>query len=175
MIFYRYLAEGLFFLFIAAIVLGAFVSLRARYLMNSVLGLALALFGVAGLFYHLGSAFLALMQLLIGIGAVCVILAFGIMTGPRPEQEAEKLGAVKRNRPLAAVACLAVFIPLFLTVVGTQWTPAAAKIGDFSVKHLGENLLRQYCLSFELISVILLSAILGAIVIARIGREGESK
>lgn len=175
MIFYRYLAEGLFFLFIAAIVFGALASIRARYLMNSVLGLALALFGVAGLFYHLGSAFLALMQLIIGIGAVCVILAFGIMVGPRPEQEAEKLGAAKRNRLLSAVACLAVAIPLYLTVVDTQWTPAAVKIGDFSVKHLGENLLRNYCLSFELISVVLLSAILGAIVIARIDRERESK
>lgn len=97
--FYRYLAEGVF-LFIAAIACGAFASLRARYLMNAVLGLALALAGVAGLFYHLGSPFLALMQLLIGIGAVCVILAFGIMTAPQPEQEAGTLGAVKRNKPL---------------------------------------------------------------------------
>jgi NADH:ubiquinone oxidoreductase subunit 6 (subunit J) len=175
MIFYRYLAEGLFFLFIAATVFGAFASLRARYLMNAVLGLALALFGVAGLFYHLGSPFLALMQLLIGIGAVCVILAFGIMVGPRPEQEAEKLGAVQRNRPLAAAACLAVSILLLLTIVGTKWTPATARIGDFSVKYLGENLLSHYCLSFELISVVLLSAILGAIVVARIGREEESE
>jgi NADH:ubiquinone oxidoreductase subunit 6 (subunit J) len=170
MIFYRYVAEIVFFLFIAAIFFGAVASLRARYLMNAVLGLALALAGVAGLFYHLGSPFLALMQLLIGIGAICVILAFGIMTAPRPEQEAEKLGAVKRNKPLAVVACLAVSIPLILTIVGTQWLPAAVRVGDFSVKHLGENLLHQFCLSFELISVVLLAAILGALAIARIGR-----
>jgi NADH-quinone oxidoreductase subunit J len=169
--FYRYLAEGAFFLFIAAIALGAFASLRARYLMNAVLGLALALAGVAGLFYHLGSPFLALMQLLIGIGAVCVILAFGIMPAPQPEQEAGKKGAAKRNKLLAVVACLAVSMPLFVSIVATQWTPAAVRIGDFSVKYLGENLLRQFCLAFELISVVLLAAILGALAIARVGRE----
>ncbi len=38
------------------------------------------------------------------------------------------------------------------------------------MKHLGENLLHQFCLSFELISVVLLAAILGALAIARIGR-----
>jgi NADH-quinone oxidoreductase subunit J len=171
MSYYRYLAEGLYFCCILAIFGGAFVSLRARYLMNAVLGLALALLGMAGLFYHLGSPFLALMQLLINIGAICVIIAFGIMVGPRPEQEAEKRVTAKRHRFLAAAAGLAVTLLLGATLVGTPWRPATARVGDFSINHLGENLLFQFCLAFELISVVLLTAILGALIIARIGRE----
>jgi NADH-quinone oxidoreductase subunit J len=171
MSYYRYLAEGIYFFCILIIFGGAFVSLRARYLMNAVLGLALALLGMAGLFYHLGSPFLALMQLLINIGAICVIIAFGIMVGPRPEQEAEKRVTSKRHRVLAAAACLAVAILLFATMAGTTWQPATDRVGDFSIKHLGESLLYPFCLSFELISVVLLAAIIGALIIARIGRE----
>jgi NADH:ubiquinone oxidoreductase subunit 6 (subunit J) len=169
--YYRYLAEALYFCFILAIFGGAFVSLRARYLMNSVLGLALALLGMAGLFYHLGSPFLALMQMLINIGAICVIIAFGIMVGPRPEQEAKKRATTKRHRFLAALSCLMVTLLLTVTLVGTRWQPAAARIGDFSLKHLGESLLYKYCMAFELISVVLLAAILGALIVSKIGRE----
>lgn len=166
MSFYRYLAEVVFLLFISCIFVGAFISLRARYLMNAVLGLALALVGIAGLLYHLGSPFLALMQLLIGIGAVCVIIAFGIMVGPKPEQEATRRATTRRNRWLAVAACAATGILLTWTLAGTPWTPAAIRRGDFSVHYLGENLLHQFCLPFELISVVLLVAIVGSLAIA---------
>jgi NADH-quinone oxidoreductase subunit J len=43
------------------------------------------------------------------------------------------------------------------------------------VRHLGENLLNQFCLPFELISVLLLVAIIGALIISGIGREGEER
>jgi NADH-quinone oxidoreductase subunit J len=172
MSFYRYLAEGLFFGFIVCIFAGAFISLRARQLMNSVLGLAISLLGVAGLFYHLGSPFLALMELLINIGVVCVVIAFGIMVGPKPDQAAEKQPPPKRNRMLAAGACLAASALLLWTVLNTPWNPAIARIGDFTIRHLGESLLHQFCLPFELISILLLVAIIGALIIARIGRYG---
>ena len=68
-------------------------------------------------------------------------------------------------------AGLAVTLLLGATLVGTPWRPATARVGDFSINHLGENLLFQFCLAFELISVVLLTAILGALIIARIGRE----
>jgi NADH:ubiquinone oxidoreductase subunit 6 (subunit J) len=171
MSFYRYLAEGIFICFTALIFYGGFVAIRARYLMNAVLGLALSLFGVAGLFFHLGSPFLALMQVLIGIGAVCVIIAFGIMVGPRPKHHGESELNVRRNAFLAIFACIAASALLIPTVTGAPWMPAAARIGDFSVRHLGENLLKQFCLPFELISVVLLAAIVGALIIAGIGRE----
>lgn len=169
--FYRYLAEVLFFGFVFIIFYGAFQSLRARYLMHAVLGLALSLFGVAGLFYHLGSPFLALMQLIIGIGAICVILAFGIMVGPRPSQEAAKTRHTLKNRFLAIFASLVVGILLIKTLIETQWIPVTAQRGDFSIKYLGASLLHPFCLPFELISLVLLAAIVGALIIARIGRE----
>ena len=171
MIFYRYIAEILFFAFTGLIFVGGLIAIRTKQLMNAVLGLALSLLGMAGLFYHLGSQFLALMQLLLYIGAVCIIIAFGIMVGPKPKAHAEKRVIGHRNLFLAVCACLAGLSLLATAIVETVWVPATVRNGDFSVRFLGENLLYQYCLAFELISVMLLSAIIGALIIANIGRE----
>jgi len=52
MTFYRYIAEGLFFAFVLLIIAGSFVTIRARILMHTVLGLAVALLGVAGIYFY---------------------------------------------------------------------------------------------------------------------------
>lgn len=175
MSFYRYMAEAGFFLFVVFVVYGGYVAMRARYLMNAVLGLALSLLGVAGLFFYLGSQFLALMQILICIGAVCIIIAFGVMVGPKPKLEAERRVIGRRNIILALTACFTGASLLASTLLGTKWTRATVINGDFSVRYLGENLLNQFCLPFELISLLLLVAIIGALIISGIGREGEEK
>ena len=175
MTFYRYMAETGFFLFAAMVAYGGYVAMRARYLMNAVLGLAFSLLGVAGLFFYLGSQFLALMQILICIGAVCIIIAFGVMVGPKPKLEAERRVIGKRNSLLALSTCLAALLLLSSTILAAKWTPAQIRSGDFSVRYLGENLLNQFCLPFELISVLLLVAIIGALIISGIGRGEEEK
>jgi len=173
MTFYRYIAEMLFCLFTALVFSGGLIAIRTRQLMNAVLGLALSLLGVAGLFYHLGSPFLALMEILLYVGAVCVIIAFGIMVGPKPKRHAEKRVIGHRNTLLAVGSCIAGLTLLGSAIVQTAWVPAAVRNGDFSVRYLGENLLYQFCLAFELISVMLLAAIIGALIIANIGRDGD--
>jgi NADH-quinone oxidoreductase subunit J len=174
MIGYRFLTEAVFVVFIVFIFSGGLIAVNARYLMNALLGLALSLLGVAGLYFRLGSPFLALMQTLIYVGAVCVIIAFGIMVGPKPKHEEEKRLMGRRNIILASAAAAAGFILLLVTIVDTAWAPAKSRTGDFSVIFLGENLLNQFCLPFELISVLLLTAIVGALIIANIGREGNA-
>ncbi|NVN90260.1 MAG: NADH-quinone oxidoreductase subunit J [Desulfuromonadales bacterium] len=173
MIFYRYVAETLFFIFTAMIFSGGLIVVRSHHMMNAVLGLALTLCGVAGLFFHLGSQFLALMQVLIYVGAVCIIIAFGIMVGPKQKQEETSWVSGRRNRLLAFSACGVGLVLLLATILETTWAPAPFRQGDFSVQCLGINLLYQYCLAFELVSVVLLVAIVGALIIANIN-EGEA-
>lgn len=174
MIFYRYVAETLFLGFAAMIFGGGLIAVRSHHMMNAVLGLALSLCGVAGLFFHLGSQFLALMQVLIYVGAVCIIIAFGIMVGPKPKQEEISWVSGRRNRLLAGSACGAGLVLLLATVLETTWTPAPFRQGDFSVQCLGINLLYQFSLAFELISVVLLVAIIGALIIATM-KDGETE
>lgn len=166
MIVYRYLAELIFFGFIVLIFFGSLLTVQARVLMHAVLGLAVAFVGVAGLFFHLGSPFMTMMQILIYVGAVCVMLVFGVMVGQAPTQTAEA-GLRGNNLLLAAGTCGAGFVLLTATLVRTRWVAAAEQVGDFTLQHLGDSFLHRFVLAFELISVILLIAILGAIIIAR--------
>jgi NADH-quinone oxidoreductase subunit J len=61
----------------------------------------------------------------------------------------------------------AAFFLLMAGVLKTEWTSAATAGRDFSAGHVGKSFLYEYCLAFELISVVLLVAIVGAIILAR--------
>lgn len=174
MIAFKYIAEALFYAFMLLTFMGGFMAVRSRLLMHAVLGLAVALLGVAGLYFHLGSPFLAVMQILIYVGAVCIMIVLGVMLGNTPDQLfAHKYD--RRNLFLAIVACSTGFGALFIAIRATKFAPAAQTVGDMSIRFIGENLLFKYCLAFELISVILLTAIIGAIILARGGREEVAK
>lgn len=165
----------LFFGLVVLTMVGAFLAVQAKVLMHSVLGLAISLLGVAGLYLYLGSPFLTLMQVLIYVGAVCVVLVFGIMVGYTPNEVAEKI-PMGRNAFLSLIASGSAAFFLVVMVIGrTVWVPATERLNDFSIEHVGESLLMQWCLSFELISVVLLIAIVGAIILARDGRDEVSR
>jgi NADH-quinone oxidoreductase subunit J len=172
MTFYQIIAEGLFFAFIILVILGSLITIRAKILMQSVLGLAVALLGVAGIYFYLGSMFLTLMQILVYVGAICIVLIFGIMVGYTPTEVAEKGIKDWRNKFLAVSSAVTAFLLIIACVLKTDWIPAVADNRNFSAAHLGEEFLYTYCLAFELISVILLIAIVGAIILARGGAGG---
>jgi NADH:ubiquinone oxidoreductase subunit 6 (subunit J) len=172
MTFYQIIAEGLFFAFIILVILGSLITIRAKILMQTVLGLAVALLGVAGIYFYLGSMFLTLMQILIYVGAICIVLVFGIMVGYTPTEVAEKGMKDWRNKFLAVSSAITAFLLILACVLKTDWIPAVAGNRDFTAAHLGEGFLYTYCLAFELISVILLIAIVGAIILARGGAGG---
>ena len=171
---YRFVAEAIFLGFIVLVVFGGVLTVRSRLLMHAVLGLAVAFIGVAGLFFHLGSPFMAMMQVLIYVGAVCVMLIFGIMVGQAPTRTDHQLRIKGRNALLAVTTCGAGFILLSATLLRARWNTATQIVGDFSMQHLGTSFLHEFVLAFELISVVLLIAILGAIIIARNPEKGSA-
>ncbi|MGB7912335.1 MAG: NADH-quinone oxidoreductase subunit J [Desulfobaccales bacterium] len=162
------LASAAFILVAALTILGALIAEAARKIFHNVLGLALALFGVAGLFVYLNSPFVALMEILIYVGAICIAICFAVMLSepqylPRPPRNPWKISA-------ALAGALAVFIFLALLLKKTTWVPASERASDWSVTTLGHYLLTTYSLIFEVVSLLLLVAMLGAMVTARGGR-----
>jgi NADH-quinone oxidoreductase subunit J len=151
---------------------GAVIAVFPRNIIYNVLGLVLALSGVAGLYLYLGSFFIALMQLLIYVGAICISIVFAIMLS-RPLH----LEVPKRSVPKVAMAAGASAI-FFAAVVGvifkSNWVPAPEQSGDWSVVTIGHLLLTRYDLVFEVISLVLLVAIIGAIVTAGYSRRFSS-
>jgi len=158
--------------FVAVTLGGAVIAALSRQMVRSVCGLAVSSLGLAGLYYLLASPFLALMHILIYVGAVCVVLMFALMLSEPQEQHRSK-----RGEALIAIAGLLVAglfsVVLFLLISATRWVTPALQSGN-TVQDLGRALLTRYGFAFELISVVLLLAILGALVIARSGRGSES-
>jgi len=143
---------------------GALLAVFPRNILYNILGLIVSLSGVAGLFLYLGSPFIALMELLIYVGAICISIVFAIMLSrplhlSLPKRELPKVG-------LAAGVGLVVFITLAAIISRTNWQPAAQRSSDWSITTLGSYLLTRYDLVFEVISLVLLVAILGAIIIS---------
>lgn len=171
-----YSAEGLagvvFLGLVAATVAGALVAVSAKRLVRSVAGLSLCFTGVAGLYYFLNSPFVAMMELLIYVGAVCVAIIFAVMLAePRSEEKVGKgsgLGSV-----FGVIAGGLVFIGLAAVGTKSHWIPAKITINTGSVTDVGASLMTSYSMVFELISVVLLVAIIGALVLAQPGRDKE--
>jgi len=167
------IATSIFGVAVAITVIGAVIAVFTRRIIRAVAGLALCALGLAGLYYFLHSPFLALMEILIYIGAVCVVIVFGIMLSEPDEPALAPAG--RRELGWSALA-LAVSAALgggvaYVSLHGPWPAPAAAApAGDGSVAAIGSALLTTYSLPFELISLVLLVAILGALVIARGGR-----
>ncbi|MFZ5758678.1 MAG: NADH-quinone oxidoreductase subunit J [Thermodesulfobacteriota bacterium] len=161
---------GLIFLAVIGVTLvGAIIATCSRRLIRSVTGLAVCFLGVAGLYYYLNSPFVALMELLIYVGAVCVTIAFAIMLAePNEARQSRKITGLSGG--LAAVCGGAFAYALGYAAVKGQWMSPAAKINDGSLKEVGMSLLTSYSMVFELISIVLLVAIIGSLVLARSGR-----
>ncbi len=166
--FARSLATMAFLMVVGMTLGGAVIAVGARNIFHNVLGLALSLIGVAGIFVYLNSPFVALMEILIYVGAICIAICFAIMlsqpmhlVGP-PRSILKSLGAL-----LGAGSVMGF---LMLLTRKTTWVAAAQRSQDWSITTIGHYLLTNYALIFEVISLLLLVAMLGAIVTARDGR-----
>jgi NADH:ubiquinone oxidoreductase subunit 6 (subunit J) len=173
-------AEGLssliFICIVITTVFGAVIATNSERLIRAVTGLAVCFIGVAGLYYYLSSPFVALMEMLIYVGAVCVTIVFAVMLAdPNPEGDQTKKSVF--TGPLSFALGVMLFWGLSALAGKTAWVEATGRVNDGSLLEVGRSLLTNYNMAFELISLVLLLAIIGALVLARQGRTrtgGES-
>ncbi len=167
----EYLARAVFVLAMLATVCGALIAVLSKRIIRSVAGLALCCIGLAGLYYFLHAPFLALMEILIYVGAVCVTIVFAVMLAEpdEPPQRESRTAALLWNA--AAVGCSAgVFYAIAKTALNHPWPAPGHLVKPDTVREIGTAFLTTHALAFELISVVLVVAIIGALVVARLGR-----
>ena len=150
---------------VAIVVLGASLGVvLARNLFHSVLWLALALVGTAGLFLLLRAEFLAAVQVLLYAGGVVTIVVFAIMLTER--LVGSSVRQTNRGIVAGAVAAAAVFAGLAATILRAM-SPAPAPAPALTTAALGRAVLTEWVLAFEVLGLLLLAALLGALYLAR--------
>jgi NADH-quinone oxidoreductase subunit J len=120
---------------------------------------------VAALYLMLEAEFLAIVQVLIYIGAIAVLILFAIMLTrslmTSPDSNINKQWA------WAALAIATLFLGMFLVILQVPWVQRLTVITQDILPELGTQLLTTYVLAFEIVSVLLLAALIGAFIIAR--------
>lgn len=160
------LHQVLFFIFAAVCVAGALNLLFQRHPINSALSLIVVMGSLAVLYLLLGAEFVAAIQVIVYAGAIMVLFVFVIMLLNAGEEERSD---GSRVAALLGYPAVAVLVGLAAWAVVRSSGSAGLKLGGFigSTEGVGNLLFRGFLLHFEVTSVLILIAIMGAVVLAR--------
>ena len=151
----------------AAVVLGSLGVVLLPNIVYSAFLLGGVFLSVAGLYLLLNASFVAAAQVLVYVGAVNVLILFAIMLVNKREDLSAIPGLALR-RVLSGLVCGGLFVLLIRVAFTTPWAlPGPTPVGEEATIRIGEHLFSDYLLPFELASVLLLMAMIGAIVLAR--------
>jgi NADH-quinone oxidoreductase subunit J len=163
--------QVVFIIISAFTLLSAVIVVTDRNLFRSAIALMASFLGVAGLYILLDAGFLAVAQIIVYIGAISILIIFAIMMTRRMMQTVE---SPFNPRPISgAIAAVAVCALLIFIAVSTWPDVEAANVSDIvlrgSVSQMGRFLVSPdaYVIPFEVASVLLLAALIGAVAIAR--------
>ena len=166
-------AEQIIFLLIGALILGsALMVVTTRKLIQAALWLVVVLFGVAVLYAILQANFLAVVQVVVYIGAIAILFIFAVML---TRKEMRDQGPQTRaNWWIAALLGLLVLVGLIFLILdqpGVNRTAAGIPTGVDTLRNLGTALVSPdaYVLPFEVASILLLAALVGSVYIAGVG------
>ena len=123
---------------------------------------------VAGLYLLLNASFVAAAQVLVYVGAINVLILFAIMLVNKKE-DLKPIKYLNSRKLISSTICITLLSLLLRVDLSNTWILADPKlsIGEESTIRLGEHLFSDYLLPFEVASVLLLMAMIGAIVLAR--------
>ena len=160
------LENSIFIILAIFLLAGSITVIWAKSIVYNAFGFLIALISVSGLFALLNNSFLFLAQLMVSVGAVVVLTLIVIMTMNLKDENMPK----EPYKNLWISVSTLLLIPFFVLLY-----KGISKIGDFKetnesfadIKSLGEVLFNNWILPFEIVSILLLSALIGAIIIGR--------
>lgn len=164
------MAQAIFAYLAGAIIVLAILVITRRNPVHSVLFMLLMFFHVAGLYLTLNAEFLAAVQVIVYAGAILVLFLFVVLLLNLKEELRLRRGTW--SWPFGAAVAAALFIAAFLSlrsfVPGTKGVITTAVMkAETNTKVLGRILFTEYLFPFEVVSLVLLVALIGAIVLAK--------
>lgn len=162
------LLDAAFYFFAIIIIASAWVVVSSKNIMYSAFSLLFTFFGVAGLYVLLNADFIAVTQIVVYIGGILVLIIFGVMLTNNIVGVDIQSGSISniKKYTIAAIVTFAA-IALSLIFMNTNWFTSVAARTDITIEIIGQKLLTDYLIAFEVASVLLLIAIVGAALIAR--------
>jgi len=162
--------ESVIFYFLAfLIVASALAVVSLKNIFHCALFLILGLFSVAGIFVMLNAEFLAVVQVLIYVGAVAVLMIFAVMLTSRLAGREVQMS--NEQTFIGAFMALVMVFGLVWSFSNTYFHLSDQQPVPHSTLQIGKLLMNEYVLPFEIVSVLLLAALIGAILLAR--QEGN--
>jgi NADH-quinone oxidoreductase subunit J len=159
----------MFFLMAAIILVFSVLTVTGRRILRSAVFLLFVLLATAGLYFMLNYNFLAAVQLTVYAGGIVVLIIFSILLTSQISERAEMAGVTRSF--FSALAVILGAVLTLITIFRFTFTPSTAPAVPSDVKTIGERLISYgpggYALPFEVISVLLLAAMVGAIIVAR--------
>ena len=159
-------------LFILLTVVPCFWVALSSSIVHAAFSLLVTLFGVAGLYVLLGADFIGVVQVIVYIGGILVLIIFGVMMTQRGKLL--PLSVQLPGRFFGGLLSGIILVALVLAASRSQW-PTAASLGEPEPTSaaIGDLLLGKYLVAFEVASVLLLVALVGAVLIVRRSVRGE--
>jgi NADH-quinone oxidoreductase subunit J len=161
-------ASQIIFYLLSAFILGtAILSVTTKKIFRSAIWLLFSLIGIAGLYFWLEVEFIAAVQIVVYVGGIVVLIIFSIFLTQQSGKEMAKAPIVRTIASLLAVLFGFAFTYLLIHDYGFE---AGSKKFDWSVNKIGSQMMGTkeggYALPFEVVSILLLAAMIGCIVIA---------
>ncbi len=153
---------------------GAIFMISFQRVVHMVISIGVTFLSIAGLFILLEAEFNAVAQILVYSGAISILMLFGIML---TRHDALEEGVSKaQNYWVALVGVVLLFVVVFLGIQSTDWSIATERVAEPNVSNanqLGLEIFTNFVIPFELVSVLLLVALVGAIIMAKKEEKDE--
>jgi NADH:ubiquinone oxidoreductase subunit 6 (subunit J) len=158
-------ASIIFYLVAALIIFTALKMVLSTNLVHSALFMAATFLGIAMIYILLNADYLAIVQIMVYVGAISILFVFGVMLTKRTGMEDSN--PFNRYKLSAIVVAAALFLVFVKTIFGAQLTPSTAAAEGSTVTSIAYLLLGDYAVAFEISGVSLLVSTIGAIVIGK--------
>ena len=159
------MAENLFLIIAALVIASGFWVVFSPNLIHSAVSLLFTLFGTAGLYIFLYADFIAATQVVIYVGGILVLIIFGVMLTTRIDTPS--IAASSKNQYIGGIGAFIIFVIQVGVIFNTPWHIGGEQSRETTVGSIGNLLLNKYLLPFEIVSILLLAALMGAALLSR--------
>jgi len=162
--------EWIFIGVLAMTLAGSLAAVLSGSVIYALFGLVTAMFGMGGIYIYLNAPFLAMMQILIYVGAITILIAFAVMLAGPMYRRPKEWTTPKKLFAALAVVLFSLIVPAGI-MTGAFRSAAGARPLTVATEELGRVFLDKLTLPFELISLLIVVSIIGAIMLALFSKE----